>query len=295
MKVLAATDGSQQSDAALRAASRLLASEDRQMDVLYVSPKPPRSKSGERAHWAYRTNLAAEAQRVLHGAKAVLKEEGMTAAARSECGSPSGVIMRLSGDYDLVVIGAKGRDAPPGIGLGPVASRIVEHANGYVFVGREPPPDQQARILAAVDGSAGSEHALDAVISLFDLENTEITLLHVIETLWLPENREEEEVGEGDTDFEQADQVRAELRREADQLLVDARLRITSHHTAVNSMIREGVPANEILSEADQGGYDVIVVGANEANDLKHGMLGSVSSKIAWNAPCSVLIVRVPE
>jgi nucleotide-binding universal stress UspA family protein len=85
------------------------------------------------------------------------------------------------------------------------------------------------------------------------------------------------------------------LRREADQLLADARLRITSHHTAVTSIIREGIPANEILSEADQGGYDVIVVGANEANDLKRGMLGSVSSKVAWNAPCSVLIVRVPE
>jgi nucleotide-binding universal stress UspA family protein len=295
MKILAATDGSQQSDAALRAASRLLASEDRRIDVLYVSPKPPRSKAGERARQAFRTNLAAEAQRILHNAEMVLKEEGVMAATRSECGSPSGVIMRLAEDYDLVVIGAKGREVQPGIGLGPVASRIVEHANGYVFVGREPPTDRQARVLAAVDGSAGSEHALDALISLFDLENSEITLLHVIETLWLPENREEEALSAADTDFEQADQVRAELRREADQLLADARLRITSHHTAVTSIIREGIPANEILSEADQGGYDVIVVGANEANDLKRGMLGSVSSKVAWNAPCSVLIVRVPE
>jgi nucleotide-binding universal stress UspA family protein len=36
-------------------------------------------------------------------------------------------------------------------------------------------------------------------------------------------------------------------------------------------------------------------VGANEAADMKHSVLGSVSSKVAWNAPCSVLIVRVPE
>jgi nucleotide-binding universal stress UspA family protein len=158
--------------AALRAASRLLASEDRQIAVLYVSPKPLRSKSGERAQQVFRTNLAAEAQRILHSAEMVLKEEGVMAATRSECGSPSGVIMRLAEDYDLVVIGAKGREVQPGIGLGPVASRIVEHANGYVFVGREPPTDRQARVLAAVDGSAGSEHALDALISLFDLENS---------------------------------------------------------------------------------------------------------------------------
>jgi nucleotide-binding universal stress UspA family protein len=203
--------------------------------------------------------------------------------------------MRHAEDCDLIVIGVKGRDVPPGIGLGPVASRIVEHANGYVFVGREPPTDRQARILAAVDGSAGAEHALDALVSLFDLEDMEITLLHVIETLWLTETREEETLSAADTDFQQADQVKAEVRREADELLVDARLRLTSHHHAVTSIISEGVPANEILSEADQGSYDLIVVGANEANDLKHGILGSVSSKVAWNAPCSVLIVRVPE
>jgi nucleotide-binding universal stress UspA family protein len=76
---------------------------------------------------------------------------------------------------------------------------------------------------------------------------------------------------------------------------VDARLRIKDHHTAITTIVREGSPANEILSEADQGDYDVIVVGANEAHDMKHGMLGSVSSKVAWCAPCSVLIARVPE
>ena len=61
---------------------------------------------------------------------------------------------------------------------------------------------------------------------------------------------------------------------------MDARLRITGHHTAVTSIICEGVPADEILSEADQGSYDVSVVGANGTNDLKHGMLGSVSRRV---------------
>jgi hypothetical protein len=42
------------------------------------------------------------------------------------------------------------------------------------------------RILVPVDGSAGSEQALDALSSFFDLESAEVTLLHVQETLWLP-------------------------------------------------------------------------------------------------------------
>jgi len=231
----------------------------------------------------------------LDGAKQALAEEGVDALTLSETGSPAGVIMTEADDYDVTVIGAKGRDMRTNIGLGPVASRVVEHANGCVLVGREPPQDRQARILVPVDGSAGSKHALDALNEFFDLESAEITLLHVLETLWLPESREEESLGDGDIDFAQGTQVLAEMRREAEQLLADAQARMAEHHPGVSTNIREGVPANEILSEADQGDYDLVVVGANEANDMKHSVLGSVSSKVAWNAPCSVLVVRVPE
>jgi nucleotide-binding universal stress UspA family protein len=181
------------------------------------------------------------------------------------------------------------------VGLGPVASRIVEHASGCVLVGREPPGDKQVRILVPVDGSAGSQHALDALSSFFDLESAEITLLHVLETLWLPSNPEDDSLGDNDTEFRQTSQLLAELRREAEQLLAEARSRVLEHHPGVTTSVREGIPANEILSEADQGDYDLVVVGANEAADMKHSVLGSVSSKVAWNAPCSVLIVRVPE
>jgi nucleotide-binding universal stress UspA family protein len=86
-----------------------------------------------------------------------------------------------------------------------------------------------------------------------------------------------------------------QLRRDADQLVNEARARILGLHPGVTSSVREGNPANEILSEADQGEYDLVVVGASAAADLKHSILGSVSSKVAWNAPCSVLVVRVPE
>jgi nucleotide-binding universal stress UspA family protein len=124
--------------------------------------------------------------------------------------------------------------------------------------------------------------------SFFDLESADVTLLHVLETLWLPED-------ENDEPREGADQVKLELRLEAEGLLAEARSKILPQHSGVTTLVREGLPANEILSAADQGEYDLIVVGATEATDMKHRVLGSVSSKVAWNAPCSVLLVRVPE
>ena len=38
-----------------------------------------------------------------------------------------------------------------------------------------------------------------------------------------------------------------------------------------------------------------MVMAASGVVDLKHQMLGSVSSKVAWNAPCSVLLVRAKD
>jgi nucleotide-binding universal stress UspA family protein len=295
MRALLTTDGSKEAESALRAASRLLKSADRHVDVLYVAQEPRAPKSGAIAKRAYHHRAAAETRRILENAKQILKEEGVDALTLSETGSPAGAIMREGEDYDVIVIGAKGREVRSEVGLGPVASRIVEHANGCVLVGREPPGDKQVRILVPVDGSAGSQHALDALSSFFDLESAEITLLHVLETLWLPQESEEDSLGASDPEYRDSTQLLGELRREAEQLLVEARVRVLPSHPGVTTSIREGVPANEILSEADQGDYDLVVVGASEAEDMKHRVLGSVSSKVAWNAPCSVLVVRVPE
>ena len=100
---------------------------------------------------------------------------------------------------------------------------------------------------------------------------------------------------ENDEPQEGADSVKLQLRLEAEALLAQARAKILARHSGIITSVREGIPANEILSAADEGNYDLVVLGATEATDMKHQVLGSVSVKVAWNAPCSVLLVRVPE
>lgn len=280
MRVLLTTDGSNESSDALRAASRLLAPQDRDMEVLYVAPAPGRAGLQDR--------LARQTKKILQDARRVLNEEGCLVSTLCRTGSPARVILHESKGYDLTVLGAKSGDEHSSGGLGPIASRLVEHANGCVLIGRTPPRDRQPRILVPVDGSDGSEQALDMLASLFDLESADVTLLHVLETLWLPED-ENGEAQEG------ADQASRELRQQADKLLNESRSRLLPQHTGVTMLVREGVPANEILRAVDEGDYDLVVLGATESSDLKHKVLGSVSVKVAWNAPCSVLLVRVPE
>jgi len=280
MRVLLTTDGSNESKDALRAASRLLARQDQQADVLFVAPAGISP--------GFEDRMARQTKRILQEAKRVLTEEGVSASTVCRTGSPARVILHEAKNYDIAVLGAKGRGEHSEGGLGPVASRLVEHASGCVLIGRTPPRDRQPRILVPIDGSDGSEQALDMLASFFDLESADVTLLHVLETLWLPEDENDEPV-------EGADQAQLQLRLEGEALLGKARARILPQHSGVTTLIREGIPANEILSAADQGDYDLIVVGATEASDMKHRVLGSVSSKVVWNAPCSVLLVRVPE
>ncbi len=286
MRVLLTTDGSNESKDALRAASRLLARQDQEADLLFVAPAGVSPGLQDR--------MARQTKRILQEAKRVLTEEGVAASTVCRTGSPARVILHEAKNYDIAVLGAKGRGEHSQGGLGPVASRLVEHASGCVLIARTPPRDRQPRILVPLDGSDGSQEALDMLASFFDLESADITLLHVLETLWLPLD-ENDENAENDEPVERADRAQLQLRLEGEALLAQARAKILAQHSGVTTLIREGIPANEILSAADQGDYDLIVVGASEASDMKHRVLGSVSSKVVWNAPCSVLLVRVPE
>ena len=298
MRVLIATDGSKEAAAAIRAAGRLLVNTGRQVDVLYVTPEATLPDSAKGATDKYQERLAADTKRILRRARLALAEEGIEAQPRCRSGSAVMVLLEEAGNYDITVVGAKGRDIRSDLGLGPVASRLVEHATGCVLVGREPRGEKEVRILVPIDGSNGCQKALEALSSFIDLPSADVTLLHVIETSWLRPGLEEELSGNTDPESSAADpeiQLTYLLKREAERLVNDARVSILGLHPGVTTSIREGNPANEILSEADQGDYDLVVVGASESADLKHSILGSVSSKVAWNASCSVLVVRVPE
>lgn len=53
-----------------------------------------------------------------------------------------------------------------------------------------------------------------------------------------------------------------------------------------------GDPAEELIGFAEKEQIDVIVIGSSGKGFLKRKLLGSVSHKVAKNAPCSVYIVR---
>jgi nucleotide-binding universal stress UspA family protein len=291
MRVLMATDGSKTATKAMQAACRILSATDREVDLTCVVPE------AGAAHQAHRKKLCRRAAHILEQAKRVLEAEGVSAQTALKTGSPARVLIGACPNYDVSVIGASSRRDGSTAGLGPIVSRVLEHSNATILVGRELRSETGIKILIAVDGSEGSVQALDTVVRLIDVSSADVTLLQVAETPWLHSGLDQEWLGYEEEKEEEIDpqvQFEREFVREAEEIVEAARERLPVR-TTVSTLIYEGLPADEILSEAERGEYDLVVIGASGATDLKHQMLGSVSSKVAWNAPCSVLVVRSGE
>jgi nucleotide-binding universal stress UspA family protein len=298
MKTLMATDGSIEATTALRTATRLLRKRDNEVHVVCVAPEFYESgsqKNEERVRDEYQRLIARETETILERARTILLGEGVTAKTRSETGSPSRVIVRLADEYNVTVLGATSQYDITRPGIGTVASRVIEHAPGIVLVCREPAGGTSLRILVCVDSSQASQKALRALTTYLNTESAEITLIHVVETPWVNLGLERDwfdQDGETSEQMNSEIQLEGELQNEANEIIEDAAEQLTRHGLGVMTVIAEGNPATEILGEAEQDEYDLIVLGSTGATDMKHRMLGSVSAKVTGQATCSVAVVK---
>ena len=60
----------------------------------------------------------------------------------------------------------------------------------------------------------------------------------------------------------------------------------------VETVARQGDPADAILDVAEEKHADLIVVGNKGMTGAKRFLLGSVPNKVSHHAPCSVMIIR---
>jgi hypothetical protein len=298
MQTLMATDGSPEATAALRNATRLLSRRDNKVHILCVAPEfyePGGRKEDKRVRAQYERSIARETRKILERAHQTLLAEGIAGEIRAESGSPAEVIVRLANDYNVTVLGATSQYDTTRPGIGSVASRVVEHAPGIVLVCRENAGGSSLRILLCVDGSRASQTALNSLTTYFNTESAEITLMHVVETPWVNLGLDHDWFDRGGETREQKGseiQLEEELQFEANEIIEDAAEQLTRQGLDVTTVIAEGNPATEILGQAEQDEYDIIVLGASGATDMKHTMLGSVSAKVTGQAPCSVAVVK---
>lgn len=136
-------------------------------------------------------------------------------------------------------------------------------------------------ILIPVDLSATNEAVLDTARALGTAGETNIRLLHVIETL------QDEEPGEMDDFYE-------ELREDAEGQMSTWAEAMAEHGFSVESTVRYGERAPEVTHMAEEQDVSLIVMRSHTVDrDDPDSTVGSVSHQVAVFAPCSVYLVRI--
>nr|WP_290666893.1 universal stress protein [Ardenticatena sp.] len=76
-------------------------------------------------------------------------------------------------------------------------------------------------------------------------------------------------------------------------LLEEARRTLPHDIANVQMRIREGHPAEEIVFECEEGGYEMVVVGERQHHTLRtRFLLGSTAHRVVEHAPCPVVVAK---
>jgi nucleotide-binding universal stress UspA family protein len=139
----------------------------------------------------------------------------------------------------------------------------------------------QPNILVAVDGSPPSEWALHVAAALAEPLGAQLTLLHVI----TPPSTS---VVEGVMILveDPFDELKA-----AGTALLQAAARRLPEGIVTTSVLRQGLPAQEIVAHARECGADYIVMGSRGRGRWFHFVLGSTAQAVLRDAPCPVVAV----
>jgi len=140
------------------------------------------------------------------------------------------------------------------------------------------------KILCPVDFSDASRAAMQVASELARRFEGEVTVFHAypLPGYTLPEGTVLPATGMLQ---ELAEQTDALLERWKAEALADGAPRVTTDKAV-------GEPAAEIVAAAEDGKFDVIVVGTHGRTGLAHVLLGSVAERVVRRAPMPVITVR---
>lgn len=133
------------------------------------------------------------------------------------------------------------------------------------------------KILYPTDFSSYSNQAYFHAVALAEIHGATLTVLFV----YTPDA-----AAEGPRDL-------AESRRYWQSQLEQIRPLNTT--IPVQHIFLEGDPATEIVRYSRDAGMDLIVMGTHGRTGLDRLLLGSVAEKVMRDAPCSVMVVKLPR
>jgi nucleotide-binding universal stress UspA family protein len=261
-RVVCGIDSSPESTEALRQASMLAAEGARIVGVSVWDPAAA-------AHGSHQSpQLIDFVRNRAAAALTAARERVPTLRARLiQGGDVTGVLEAATTERaDLLSVGSHTHSRAAGIALGSVATAAIHRAPCSVLIARRTDrgPRVPDRIIHAGDGSADSRLAATVAARVAGRYGSALTALHV----------------DGGT-------------RSPHEIVEEAASLIEAVGVEPVVEVQSGTPHRRIVEVAGEIGAALVVLGSRGLSGVR--ALGSVSERVAHQAPCSVLIVRSAE
>jgi nucleotide-binding universal stress UspA family protein len=135
------------------------------------------------------------------------------------------------------------------------------------------------KILMATDGSEHAAKIIDETISLARAFDANVSVLSVAE---VPAH----------IALDMAALYRERIEKEVRETLDKTKKHFAEKGLTVEAIFKSGHPSTVICAVAEEGSFDIIVIGSRGLGKIKELILGSVSNRVAHCAKASVYIVK---
>ncbi|MDO4611204.1 universal stress protein [Corynebacterium sp.] len=204
-----------------------------------------------------------------------------------EEGSPIDMLLDLSEQCDMIVMGSRGLGGLSGMVMGSVSAAVVSHAKCPVVVVREDnnvtEETKYGPVVVGVDGSGVSQKAIELAFKEADARGAELIAVHT----WMDMQVQASLAGLS------AAQQQWQVVEDEQRALLGRRLAGWAEKypdVQVTKVVTRDRPVRA-LSDASEGAQ-LLVVGSHGRGGFKGMLLGSTSRALLQAAPCPMMVVR---
>ena len=276
--ILAAVDGSLPSQHALEQVLRL---PDCRISAAAVVPPPP--EGFREVGPELEARLRSPYERALASCQKWAAARGISVETLLGKGEPYEILSALARDHgcDLVVIGKRGQELPPGAQMGRVTERVIGYCPTDVLVVPVRGSLSLSRLLLPVDGSRFSRQAVTRALSL--AAESSSTLL-VVSVLDAPPGF-----------MTEAPEVAQDLLTNLEDLVTGVAQKAAERSVTCQTRVAVGSAYRLIVDLAAEWEAGLIIMGSHGRTGLKRLLMGSVTERVVGQAPCPVLVVKAEK
>ncbi|MCP1387486.1 universal stress protein [Corynebacterium sp. TA-R-1] len=204
-------------------------------------------------------------------------------------GSPIDMLLEMSRDAGMIVMGSRGLGGLSGMVLGSVSGAVVSHATCPVVVVREDnavtEENKYGPVVVGIDGSEVSRRAAEVAFEEAQARGAELLAVHT----WIDSQLQApgSSYSVSEDRWQQAQEEKGKL---LDDYLAD--LGSSFPDVTVRKVVTRDRPVRA-LTEAAQGAQ-LLITGSHGRGGFKGMLLGSTSRALLQSAPCPMMVVR-PE